>query len=149
MSVPEHALGVAEAFYVVDGGRSPHAAPADAASGDGVCQAGGGLVRLRLVQPFPGVLLGRGVAQRSGSMQTGLGGVGAGADEGPWVVGIGGAAVVLGRGRLEVGQSHRVLVLFGGEGVHHDGIWVFLWKRLFVGDQTQGSLAESEESSLS
>lgn len=144
MSVPEHALGVVEAFYVLDGGGSPHAAPADAASGDGVCEAGGGLVRLRLVQPFPGVLLGRGVAQGSGTMQTGLRGVVAGADEGPCVFGIGGAAVFLGRGRLEIGQSHR-----GGGGVHHDGIWVLLWKRLFVGDQTKGSLAESEESSLS
>lgn len=127
MTIPEYTFGIwAIALNFMDGRGSPHAA--DAASGEGVWQGGGGLLWLRLVQPLPGEF--RGWMVNWFRTNASLGSVVTWAYEGMSIVWLSGIANTLG-GWGDALQGHRVLVLFGG--VHHHSIWVLLWKRLLVG----------------
>ena len=126
MSIPENAFGIgAVGLNFMDRRGSPYAA--DAASGEGVGQGGGGLVRLHLVQLLPEEFGGGMVKWLRTDAR--LGGMAARAYEGVRVVGLDGTADALG-GWVEVLQGHRALVLFGW--VHHHGVGVLLRKRLLV-----------------
>lgn len=144
MSVPKYTFWIgAIALNFMDGWGSPHAA--GAASGEGVWQGGGGLVRLCLVQLVPGDF--QGWVIKWFRADASLGRMVARTYEGTRVIGLSRTANALCGWRKAL-HGHRVLIFFGR--IHHHGVWVLLWKRLLVGiHQAQGDLTEAKESAPS
>lgn len=106
-------------------------------------QVGGGLGLIR-VQPVP-LPFRRGPVEGLGHLE--WGGALAGANEGPGVVDVGGAAALFGD-RFEVLHGNRAVTHFGG--VYHHSIRIFLWEGLFANAQEiQGRETKPEKPSLS
>lgn len=123
--IPQQAFGVGtETFNIMHGGSSSSAT--HTVSGDGLCQAGGGL-GLRQTWTVPQLFRGWVV---EGSGHTDWGWVGTGADKSLCVIGVSRTAAVLSQ-RMKVPQGHRVIAGFGR--VYHHCVRVFLGQRLFAG----------------